>query len=284
MMLRARVLVENSIYGSIGAIAEHGWSVFIETLQANYLWDTGGGSALIHNAHYFGVDLASIEAIMISHHHIDHTGGVLSALQAIPQDDIQQTIPIYSHPDLFKTSYSRHPGKPLKYIGIPHSRSILETTGADFRFSRQWQQIGPGMYMTGEVPRSTTFESPDPDLVHRGADGRLVIDPIADDQSLVIDTPEGLVVLLACSHAGVINILNYIMDKTGKDHFHTVFGGTHLSPASQETIEQTIDALLDFDIDRVGVSHCTGPDAAAKVAQAFGDRFFYCSVGTEIEV
>lgn len=283
-MLRAQVLVENTIYGSIGAIAEHGWSVYLETTGGKYLFDTGVGSALIPNARYFNVDLAAVEAVMISHHHIDHTGGLLAALQAIRPGNSQKTVPVYSHPDLFKKSYSKSPDKSLKYIGIPYNQGILESAGADLRCSRDWQAVGPDIYLTGEVPRNTPYEHPDPHLVHRAGDGRLVVDPIVDDQTVVVDTPEGLVVVLACSHAGVINILDYIIEKTGKDHFLAVFGGTHLSPASPETVEKTIDALLQFDIERIGVSHCTGPVAAAQVAQAFGERFFYCSVGTTVEV
>ncbi len=83
---------------------------------------------------------------------------------------------------------------------------------------------------------------------------------------------------------GLINILTYITEQTGKSRFHTIMGGTHLGPVSDEQVDQTIAALHDFDIGRLGVSHCTGPKVAARLAHEFGERFFFCSVGTVVEV
>ena len=82
-----------------------------------------------------------------------------------------------------------------------------------------------------------------------------------------MDTPEGLFVMLGCSHAGVVNILTYITEKTGKSHFHTVAGGTHLGPVEEDQIAKSIEALHGFDIDRIGVSHCTG-QKTAKAARS----------------
>ena len=90
--------------------------------------------------------------------------------------------------------------------------------------------------------------------------------------------------VLGCSHAGVVNILNYVLERTGRSRIHTVIGGTHLKPAGEEQIAKTVEALLAFDIERLGVSHCTGQKAAQELAQAFGDRFFYCNVGSVVEL
>jgi 7,8-dihydropterin-6-yl-methyl-4-(beta-D-ribofuranosyl)aminobenzene 5'-phosphate synthase len=137
--------------------------------------------------------------------------------------------------------------------------------------------------MTGEVPRRTAYELGDQNLKHYDQTGQLAVDPIRDDQTVVIDTPDGLFVVLGCSHAGVINILTYISEQTGTARFHTVMGGTHLGPVGEEQVEQTIAALHHFDIARIGVSHCTGPNVSARMAREFGDRFFFCSVGTVAE-
>ena len=110
------------------------------------------------------------------------------------------------------------------------------------------------------------------------------MDPVRDDQTVVIDTEDGLFVILGCSHAGVINILAYITEKTGKSRFHTVMGGTHLGPVEEEQIARSIEALHEFDIGRIGVSHCTGQKTAARMAAEFGERFTFCSVGTKVEV
>jgi 7,8-dihydropterin-6-yl-methyl-4-(beta-D-ribofuranosyl)aminobenzene 5'-phosphate synthase len=82
----------------------------------------------------------------------------------------------------------------------------------------------------------------------------------------------------------LINILSYIVERTGRTRIHTIMGGTHLGPVGEDQIARTIAALHEFDIGRIGVSHCTGPKVAARMAQEFGERFFFCSVGTVVEV
>jgi 7,8-dihydropterin-6-yl-methyl-4-(beta-D-ribofuranosyl)aminobenzene 5'-phosphate synthase len=82
----------------------------------------------------------------------------------------------------------------------------------------------------------------------------------------------------------VVNILNYVIERTEVARIHTVIGGTHLGSAGEEQLGRTVEALLAMDIQRIGVSHCTGHVASMRLAQAFGDRFFFCNVGTEVEV
>jgi 7,8-dihydropterin-6-yl-methyl-4-(beta-D-ribofuranosyl)aminobenzene 5'-phosphate synthase len=104
-----------------------------------------------------------------------------------------------------------------------------------------------------------------------------------DDQSLVIETEKGLFIILGCAHAGIINIINYAIERTGQNHIHTIIGGTHLGAVSEEQQEKSIKALKEFDIDRIGVSHCTGLKPSMRLAQEFGEMFFFCNVGTVIE-
>jgi 7,8-dihydropterin-6-yl-methyl-4-(beta-D-ribofuranosyl)aminobenzene 5'-phosphate synthase len=281
--VKAKILCDNTVYG-IGPLAEHGWSVWLETRAGNLLFDTGQGKALVHNATQFGLDLAAARMILLSHHHYDHTGGLRDALHLMRGGPDRGGVPVYAHFDLFKESYAMPKGQRPRHIGIPFSRAALEGAGARFHLANEWQQVADGIYLTGEVPRQTAFERGDPDLKHFGEDGAILPDPILDDQTLVVETRRGLFVVLGCSHAGIVNILTYIAQQTGQSHFHTVIGGTHLKPAQFERVEQTIAALLDFDIERIGVSHCTGQSAAARMASAFGDRFFYCNVGTEVEI
>jgi 7,8-dihydropterin-6-yl-methyl-4-(beta-D-ribofuranosyl)aminobenzene 5'-phosphate synthase len=281
--VKATVLCENSVYGQRGAIAEHGWSVWLETPAGPYLFDTGAGKTLLNNAAVLSVPLPKAQAILISHHHSDHTSGLFEAVTALWRGSGRDAVAVHAHSDLFKDSYSESRDGRLHHIGVPHTRSILESAGAEFRLETGWQEIAPGLWMTGEVPRRTAYEFGDTNLKHYN-DGQLVIDPIRDDQTVVIDTSDGLFVVLGCSHAGLINILTYITEQTGKTHFNTIMGGTHLGPVGEEQVTETIRALHEFDIARIGVSHCTGPKVAARMAAEFGERFFFCSVGTTVEV
>lgn len=282
MRAKATVLCENAVYFHIGAIAEHGWSVWLETPGGPYLFDTGQGKGLLNNAAFFEKDLASARAVLISHHHWDHTSGLRDAMNAIRGGPGGGGVPVHAHPDLFKENYSTK--KKLRYMGVPFSRSVLEVEGADFRLETGWREVGEKLYMTGEVPRRHAFEIGDQHLKHKNDKGELVVDPIRDDQTVAADTPEGLFVVLGCSHAGIVNILDYIIEKTGKSRFHTIIGGTHLGPVGSEQQEKSLEALLRYDIGRLGVSHCTGQKMAARMMAAFGERFFFCSVGTVVEI
>lgn len=274
MKVKATVLCENSVFSNLGAIAEHGWSIFLETNQGNYLFDTGQGLALINNARVFKKDLSTVKGIIISHHHCDHTGGLLDALSATGPVDV------YSHPDLFKEGFLVRSG--TKYIGVPFARIALEDKGALFKFNTEFTEIAPGLYITGEVPRKTNFEIGDNDVVLKTKEG-FVKDQLLDDQSVVIETEKGLVIVLGCSHAGVINIIDYAVKKTGQDRIHAVVGGTHLWTVSAEQQEKTIQAFKEFNIERLGVSHCTGLKVSMVLAQEFKEKFFFCNVGNVIE-
>ena len=276
MSIKATVLCENYIYGKAGAIAEHGWAVYLETNQGNFLFDTGQGKGIINNALYFQKDLSRIEGIIISHHHYDHTGGLLSVLEQTGK------VKVYSHPDLFKNSYSLRDGVE-RNIGIPFRRKILESRGAEFIFNTGVAEIAPGMMLSGEIPRKTSFETGDKKLLLKNEKG-YIQDIVADDQTLIANTNKGLVIVLGCSHSGIVNIVNYAIEKTGQQHIHAIFGGTHLDRASETTKSKSIEALKQFDIDKIGTSHCTGLEVSMQLFQEFGKRFFFCNVGTVIEI
>jgi 7,8-dihydropterin-6-yl-methyl-4-(beta-D-ribofuranosyl)aminobenzene 5'-phosphate synthase len=273
---KATVLCENCVFSNVGAIAEHGWSVYIESDQGNFLFDTGQGKAIINNARYFNKDLSTIQGIMISHYHCDHTGGLLRVLEQAGK------VKVYAHPDLFKNSYVIDEGKE-RNIGIPFRQEILESKGAQFIFNTSLREIVPDLMLSGEIPRLTEFEKGSKRFLLKTGEG-YAQDFIFDDQTLIMNTEKGLMVILGCSHSGIINIINHIIDKTGQDHIRTIIGGTHLGPASEETREKTIQALKKFDIEKIGVSHCTGLETSMRLGQEFGDRFFFCHVGTEIKI
>ena len=274
--MRATILCENCVFCGSGTMAEHGWSVFLETEYGNYLFDTGAGKTVINNAQQFGKNLSSIKGIILSHHHFDHTGGLLSVLEHTGK------VKVYAHPELFKISYSVRNGVE-RYIGIPHRRELLESKGAEFIFNTGFTEIAPGVMFTGEVPRKTSFEKGDPDLKLKCENG-YIQDTVIDDQTLIVNTSKGLVIILGCSHAGIINTINYVLEKTGQKHIYTIFGGTHLGPADEETKAKSLAALKEFNIEKIGTSHCTGLETSLRVLQEFGERFFFCNVGTVIEV
>lgn len=277
MGFKATMLCENSVLGIQGCVAQHGLSVFLETDQGNYLIDTGPDGNIINNARVLKLDLNSIKGIILSHHHYDHTGGLLDVLLA------RGDVDVYAHPELFKHSFKLQKEGKERYIGIPFRQELLENKGARFIFSRNWQEIAPDIFLTGEVPRMTSYEKGDKSQVIKGEKG-FIQDQILDDQAVVCKTEQGLFIILGCSHSGMINILNYAIKMTGEERIHTVIGGTHLGLLPPEIMEKSIEDLHKFSIQRLGVSHCTGLKASARLSREFGDKFFFCTLGTVVEV
>ncbi|HOV89372.1 MAG TPA: MBL fold metallo-hydrolase [Syntrophorhabdaceae bacterium] len=277
--LRLTVLCEN-VVANLAGIGEHGFSVYIETDIGNYLFDTGSGIGILHNADVFQKDLKKIKKIMLSHGHYDHTGGLSQTLSRTGE------IEVYCHPDVFHEKYAiskEEFKKEKRFIGIPHRQTYLESKGAVFKFSKEFQEIEKGMFLTGEIPRLYDYEQGDPRLSLRTEEG-FIKDPLWDDQALVFSTKKGIVVLLGCAHAGIINTLDFIGKKLGVDRFYAVVGGTHLGLVGENQFKRSIEALKGFNMEKMGLSHCTGIEASFMIKREFGERSFYASVGTSLEI
>ncbi len=109
-------------------------------------------------------------------------------------------------------------------------------------------------------------------------------DPIQDDLSLLIDSPKGLIIILGCAHAGMINIINYAIKKLNKDKIYAIIGGTHLGFSSDAQFKETLNVIDEYKIELVGVSHCTGLPKASLLHSKLKDKFFFGSIGTTLEI
>jgi 7,8-dihydropterin-6-yl-methyl-4-(beta-D-ribofuranosyl)aminobenzene 5'-phosphate synthase len=279
MKTKITILCENLVGRLVGS-GEHGFSAFIETDQGNYLFDTGSGHSIVANSLMLKKDLKSIRKIFLSHGHFDHTGGLPEVLK------LKGDVEVHVHPDVFIDRIHIRPeeGKEKKrFVGLPFKKGYLEYLGARFLYNRGFIEVEKGMFLTGEVPRKTPFEKADPRLFSE-IDGKMTQDIFLDDQSLILDTKRGLVVILGCAHSGMVNILNHIITKTGKEKFYAILGGTHLDFLTTEQLEETLKILKKMKIERIGASHCTGMRATFRLNQEFADRFFHGCVGADLEV
>jgi 7,8-dihydropterin-6-yl-methyl-4-(beta-D-ribofuranosyl)aminobenzene 5'-phosphate synthase len=276
MELRITTLSENT--ANYGFLAEWGVSFLVQVDKMNILMDTGLSSTATHNAQLLGIDLSTIDKIVLSHGHIDHTGGLREVLTMMKKKEVE----IIAHPDIWDTKYTRRDQQAREHnISIPFSRKELESLGARFNLTTEPVRISEHCLTTGEIPLVSVYEGVE-DNLFVGEDGGLKQDLLADDLALVIDADFGLVVVLGCAHRGIINTLRHAQKLTGKKPVYAAIGGAHLIRASEERVTKTIDALKEMGIKKLGVSHCTGFPAQARLLQEFGDKFFLNNAGTRI--
>jgi len=272
MIIKITTLSENT--ANYGFLAEWGLSILVEVDGLKILVDTGLSFSAVHNAQLMGVDLSTIDRIVLSHSHPDHTGGLRDVLK------LKGEVEVIAHPDILSPKYGRRDEESQeRYIGIPFSREELENIGAHFKLETKPVFITDRVMTTGEIPMLSGYESIGDNFFVKEK-GILKPDNLADDLALVIDTDFGLVVILGCAHRGIINTIRHAQNLTGKGLVYAVIGGTHLIGASEERIEKTVADLRDIGIQRLGVSHCTGFHASARLAQEFEDIFFLNNAGT----
>jgi 7,8-dihydropterin-6-yl-methyl-4-(beta-D-ribofuranosyl)aminobenzene 5'-phosphate synthase len=277
MTLRITTLGENTA-GMDGFVGEWGLSILVETDSSKILLDTGPGASTLHNAEVLGVDLSKVEKIVLSHGHYDHTGGLREVLRRM-----NKKIEIIAHPDIWQAKYHSRKNDPERFIGIPFRQEELLSLGARFTLTKESVKIADNIFTTGEVPMITEYETIDPGLYVK-KDSGFQPDQVMDDRAVIIKTEKGLVVILGCAHRGMINTLYHAREITGVKEIQAVIGGSHLIGASEERLWQSISALKELGVQKLGLCHCTDLPAISVLAQEFRERFIFNKSGTRINL
>ena len=276
MAIRITTLSENTA-GRGDFLGEWGLSILVETEETTVLLDTGKGFSMGYNADTLGIDTGKIDRIVLSHGHFDHTGGLRELLRRM-----RKKVEVIAHPDVWQPKYARREGEPDRFIGIPFQRDELKSLGAAFQISSQPVHIAKEVMTTGEIPMVNSFEEVDSALfVKEGSAWKP--DQVMDDQALIVKTKQGLTVILGCAHRGMINTLYHAKHIAGDEKIYAVIGGSHLISASEERLWQTIAALKELGVQKLGLCHCTDLPAASVLAQEFGDKFFFNKAGNVIQ-
>jgi 7,8-dihydropterin-6-yl-methyl-4-(beta-D-ribofuranosyl)aminobenzene 5'-phosphate synthase len=266
-----------------GLVAEHGFSALVTVRRGEtthtLLFDTGiSPDGLATNAERLGVDVGMIEAVVLSHGHLDHSGGFVG-LARLRRG---ASLPLTVHPLVWTHRRFAVPGQPTWELPTL-SRSALESEGFTVIERRQPSLLLDGaVLITGEVDRTTDFEQGLPFHEAR-SDGRWEPDPLVlDEQALVVQVRgQGLVVMTGCGHAGAVNIARHALRLTGTDRLFAMLGGFHLSGAAFEPIiEPTVAAFTELAPDVLVPTHCTGWKAQHRFAAALPDAFVPNAVGT----
>jgi 7,8-dihydropterin-6-yl-methyl-4-(beta-D-ribofuranosyl)aminobenzene 5'-phosphate synthase len=257
------ILVDN--HAGDGLSGEHGLSMRIRTAGKVILFDTGQGSGLENNAHILGVDLSETDALVLSHGHYDHTGGIPAVLRESPEVDV------YCHPGIVRPRYTIRNGE-ARASQMPRESiaAMVALSTIQLHWVKHPEMLSDTMGITGYIPRKTEFED---------TGGPFYLDPegnrpdlIDDDLALWIRTDQGLVVCLGCCHAGLVNTICHVRNISGTDRIRAIIGGLHLMNADDRRIERTIDALRSFFPGIIIPCHCTGDHASALLLNALGER------------
>jgi 7,8-dihydropterin-6-yl-methyl-4-(beta-D-ribofuranosyl)aminobenzene 5'-phosphate synthase len=263
--------------------AEHGFSAYLSIRsgedETRIVYDAGLTSdTLTHNLATLGLSLREVDAIVLSHGHGDHHGGLEGLLREVGR----KHLPLLLHPDAWRTRKLVFPtGAEARMFPPDHAMltradvEIVETEGPSYLF-------GDRALVSGRVERSTDFETGFPLQWARGKSGWEPDPMIWDDQNIVCHVKgKGLVVVTGCGHAGAINILRNAQRLTGVDRVHAVVGGLHLTgPAFEPIISPTVVELEKIRPQYVVPGHCTGAMARREIGLRLPDAYLESGVGT----
>ena len=258
--MKITTLIENCEDDRKVLINEHGLSMFIETSYGNILFDTGQSGDFIENAENMNIDLKSIDALVLSHAHYDHCGGVKRLIETY---NISPHVIVGNK--FFNNSCKYHYNEEentYRYNGIDFDEEYLKSQGINITYvSENKYKLNDEVYVFTNFKRFNDFEKDNKYLKIKVNDNEYTTDKFIEEISIGLKTEKGLIVLLGCAHPGFLNIIESIKEYSGET-VAGVIGGTHLVSADDYRIEKSAEYLNNENINMLGLSHCTGIKAA----------------------
>lgn len=255
-----------------GLATEHGLALWLEHGGRRILYDTGAGGALLPNLAELGLSPAALDAVVLSHGHYDHMGGLAGLLAARGAP-----LEVHAHPGVFGPHFKAFRGGKVD-IGAPHGQAELEELGARFVWARGQARPWPGVLLLNEIPRVTEFEPDMPDLLADGPGP----DPFPDDMALALEGRYGPAVLTGCAHAGAVNVLLAAEAALAEPPVWLI-GGTHFGALPEARVRRAAHELVGRAQLKVAAGHCTG-DAVHLLARLLGGRFTHLAAGVDLEL
>lgn len=271
-MIRITALMENTA-GREALLAEHGLSLLVEYEDRRVLFDCGQSGGFLANAGNLGISLENLDAVVLSHSHYDHAKGYRELVEAGMAAPV-----LYTGAGFLEIKYSRQDGE-FSDRSCRFDRVFLEENRIDYREVEAAVRIFPGMWLLTGFPRKTGFETV-PEKFFRETETGLVRDDFHDEVCLGLEADGGTVMVVGCSHPGIVNMVVEVKERLGKP-VRAVFGGIHLMEAGPERIQRTLDALAEAGVEMLGFCHCSGE--AVEAAVAADSRFQGCRLNGGIQ-
>jgi 7,8-dihydropterin-6-yl-methyl-4-(beta-D-ribofuranosyl)aminobenzene 5'-phosphate synthase len=270
-----KITILSTMLTEFRGVGEWGFAALIEADGHSILFDTGARpDTVLKNAEELGIDLSTINTVVISHNHWDHIGGLVSLrhnLKAKNPSAVQ-----YAHvgDGIFLTRHLDHealssiPPMPKEYlVSALDVRDAYEAQKGHFIVHEKPHELHPGIWITGPIPRIHEERNWTSFMKIQGNDSEEE-DTIPEDQALVINTSDGLIVVAGCGHAGIVNTMEYARSINEEKTINTVLGGFHLMTATDEHLEWTGTKMRTFGVEHILGAHCTGINAVTLLREA----------------
>jgi 7,8-dihydropterin-6-yl-methyl-4-(beta-D-ribofuranosyl)aminobenzene 5'-phosphate synthase len=264
-------------------IGEWGFAALVEADGHKILFDTGAHpNTVLENVAELKIDLSDVQDVVLSHFHDDHTTGLMTLRREFAKKNPTALSRVHVAKGIFLERRGKN-GNAQAAIGATNPmiamKKEFEATGGKFIEHDKVDEIFPGVWLTGPVPRTYPEKNYAPGIEVK-EDGKWVEDNVPDDQSLVFNTGRGLVLLAGCGHSGVINTLTYARKEIRPAPVDAAIGGFHLFNASDETLDWTADKLKEFQTAQIMGAHCTGIETVYYLRRKMGLSRHTCVVGT----
>lgn len=266
--MKILTLIENLVYKQ-GLIAEHGLSVYIETENRKILFDTGQSGLFLQNAVALGISIDDIDALVLSHGHYDHTGGLYPFLKK------NSKAKIYAKDGIFTPKYSGR----TRFIGTPFNEELLKNR---LVYVDKITEIAENIFI---MPDIDIYNSTDTHFngMNINGDNGFVPDEFDDELFLTIKQHEKINVVTACSHRGITNICTTVTEYF-KLPVGLILGGFHTKECSVEQYGQIGSYFRLLQPESIGVCHCTGIEKFAELRRDCGMNLFYNFTGHEVTI
>ena len=273
-MVRIITLMDNKASEHKALINEHGLSYLVQAENYRFLFDCGSGSAPMINAHRLGQELSGLDSVVISHSHYDHAAGYRDLTEQGKGSKL-----LYTGCGFFEAKFA-FDGVKYTDLSAGFDKGFLLANNIEHREVKDITEIAKDIYLVAGFERKSDFENI-PERFVKLTDSGFVKDDFSDEICVAIKSDGALVLLMGCSHPGILNMVSSVHERMGMP-VKAIFGGTHLNEAQSSRIDKTISALRQMGVTTLGFSHCSGDNAETAARGCCDISGCHLSVGDNI--